>query len=141
MKRFKDYIKEQIRDVNSYGFAIGTSPEDVIKANAEDKGVKLDSKAWDAINKDTAQIERNVLNLLNKWSEGASDQGHGGKDDELVGNVYVKPKSKQEKVILKQLKDDPVPVSMLITGAKDKDIFKNTSKYANLMAVELDFFK
>lgn len=67
------------------GFAIGTSDEATINANAAEKGVTLD---WDKVNADIQVIESKMIKWLDDMFGSARDEGHDS-DDDLVGTLFI----------------------------------------------------
>lgn len=73
----------------SFGFAIRTSHEDMIKEHAAELGLELNDRNWEQVNKDIERLERNIVALLNKHGIDATPEGHDNNGD-LIGSASVK---------------------------------------------------
>lgn len=74
----------------SCGFCIYTDSQDVVEANAKDSGIELTDEVWERINGDLYQIEKNVMDGMNKkYGIEFRDEGHSG-DCELIGTCWLK---------------------------------------------------
>jgi len=78
---------EQVENIR-FGFSIYTSQEDIIKDNAKERGIKLTNHAWEQINKDISQLEKNAMKLLSQNGFIIRDEGHG--DSDLVGSAWLR---------------------------------------------------
>ena len=78
----------------SAGFTISTGTEDMVKANAEEKGKTLTDADWEVINKDCSQLERNAMKLLESKGVHCRDEGHS--EDNLIGSCWPVAGKEQE---------------------------------------------
>jgi hypothetical protein len=72
---------------HSFGWAISTADEHVIKDNAAEDGVTTGEAFLDAITKDSMQLERNIMRVMRHIGLSLRDEGHG--DDELIGSGWL----------------------------------------------------
>ena len=73
----------------SCGFCIYTDSQDVVEANAKDSSIELTDEVWERINNDLDQIERNIMDGMNKkYGIEFRDEGHSG-DCELIGTCRL----------------------------------------------------
>lgn len=103
-----DFDHDSIKDI-SFGFAISTSPQQMVEDAAAELGLELNDQSWEQINKDIERIENNCIALLKHHGLRLSPEGHGS-DDALVGTAWVKPGGPGWKWI-KEWENDTEPLS------------------------------
>lgn len=139
----KDYVagqKVNLADGIEFhiGFAIGTSDEYMIEANAHERGVEPD---WDAINNAILLIEKNAVEALEKAGVQCRSEGHD--DNSLLGSAWVTGGTPGFEFVRQQIEmGEPYRTSsgtlpneiatMLYTGVQE-DI-------AGLIDVDIEFF-
>jgi hypothetical protein len=121
------------------GFAISTSPEDMIEQNAKDSEIELTKKEWEVLNKDMSKIESNVIkHITNKYHVQIRDEGHDN-DSDLIGSIFFKSSNKKAaEYFADHGKDNE---DQLAGAAGAVDIFHGVSEIgAKIIDVSIYFF-
>lgn len=131
--------------IKDYGFSIGTSPQHIIEAHAEEMGVELTDGKWREIGRENIRIEINVLDGLKEASGVVMvrDEGHGRFDD-LIGTISVRKGSQTDQLIQDVIDSQET----LSTGKgdiqnliEDEQIYRRVSnEIARLIDVDINFF-
>ena len=124
-------------DEFSCGFAIVTSPENVIADNFQDKFDKEPTNnEWDTINNDITKMENNALRFLKKKLQSANDEGHGS-DDSLVGTCWVEWEDKKACKYVWESRQEKDPWN--ISNEEDRAFFKGVSNL-NVVDCYVEFY-
>jgi len=127
----------------SFGFAINTSPQQMVEDAAAELGLELDDKSWEAISKDAGRIENNVVALLKQHGLTVSPEGHGN-DGALIGTAWVLPGTKAWEWISKW-EDDTEPLtttSGTLTNVEGSEkLFDGVSELGSrVLDIDVGFF-
>lgn len=94
LKNFFKQLNATSTEEISFGFAIHTTNEDTIRAQAEDRALELTDAVWEQLNNDVGQLERNALKVLKNCGITTRDEGHGF-DGDLVGTAWAGAEGKR----------------------------------------------